>query len=245
MFARNSLAILVSTFLVGSAAMAAPVSTNVSACVNSTTGVVRIVASTSLCVAGETGMAWALTGPTGPTGPAGATGPQGTAGNTGAAGPQGRTGATGPAGPAGPAGATGPTGSYGTGASPAGIPLSIGGNTGASVYMRLGGGAESNTLNGLVATYMNTSCQPKLTIWSFTGTAQTWVILAVNPTANASWDILGYFTGSICTTTATLGSSCTVNSSDAIPAGYYIALSTGVLTVPGGGGIMQSFSFEP
>ena len=45
--------------------MAAPVSTNISACVNSTTGAVRIVASTSLCVAGETGMAWALVGPTG------------------------------------------------------------------------------------------------------------------------------------------------------------------------------------
>jgi len=49
--------------------MAAPVSTNIYACVNSTTGAVRIVASTSLCVAGETGVSWALTGPTGPPAP--------------------------------------------------------------------------------------------------------------------------------------------------------------------------------
>ena len=260
MSARKSLAILVSLFLVGTAAMAAPVSTNVSACVNNSTGAVRIVASTSLCVAGETGMSWALVGPTVSTGPAGATGPQGPAGATGPSGPAGLAGArgaigsTGPqgsvgnagaAGAQGPAGATGPTGSYGTGAAPTGIPLSIGGNTGSSIYMRLGGGAESNTLNGLVATYTNTSCVPKLTIWSFTGTAQNWVILAVNPTANASWDILGSFSGVVCTTTATLGSSCTVNSNGAIPAGYYMVLTNGEINAPGGGGIIQSFSCEP
>ena len=103
----KSLAVLVSSFLVGTAAMAAPVSTNVSACVNSTTGAVRIVASTSLCVAGETGMSWALVGPTGPTGPAGATGPHGSTGATGPQGPAGPTGSAGPAGPAGPAGSSG------------------------------------------------------------------------------------------------------------------------------------------
>ena len=116
MFARKSLAVLVSLFLVGSAAMAAPVSTNISACVNSTTGAVRIVASTSLCVAGETGMSWALVGPSGPTGPSGATGPTGATGPQGPAGPTGATGPAGAAGsqgPAGPAGATGPQGPEG------------------------------------------------------------------------------------------------------------------------------------
>jgi hypothetical protein len=216
--------------------MAAPASTNISACVNSTTGAVRIVTSTSLCVAGETGLSWALAGPAGTTGPAGATGPQGP---TGATGPQG------PAGPAGATGASGSLGSYGTGAAPTGIPLSIGGNTGSSVYMRLGGGAESNTLNGLVTTYVNTGCAPKLTIWSYTGMADTWVIYLVNPTANASWDILNYFSGVSCTTTTTLGSSCTFDSSNALPAGYYLVLSNSNLTAPGGGGIMQSFSCEP
>jgi len=96
MSARKSLVVLVSSFLVGTAAMAAPVSTNVSACVNSTTGAVRIVASTSLCVAGESGMSWALVGPTG------ATGPQGPKGATGPQGPTGPTGATGAAGSSGP-----------------------------------------------------------------------------------------------------------------------------------------------
>ena len=60
--------------------MAAPASTNIDACVNSSTGTVRIVASTSLCVAGETGLTWALSGATGPQGP---TGPAGAAGATG------------------------------------------------------------------------------------------------------------------------------------------------------------------
>ena len=47
---------------VGTAAMAAPVSSNVSACVNSSTGAVRVVSSTALCVAGEIGMSWAVVG---------------------------------------------------------------------------------------------------------------------------------------------------------------------------------------
>jgi len=85
----------------GTAALAAPVSTMVSACVNTSTGAVRIVASTSLCVAGETGMTWALVGATG------ATGTPGTPGATGPAGPAGPTGPTGATGPAGGASTTG------------------------------------------------------------------------------------------------------------------------------------------
>ena len=121
----------------GTAAMAAPTSSNVSACVNTTTGAVRIVTSTSLCIAGETGITWAEVGPTGltgPAGPAGMPGAPGTPGATGPAGPAGptgltgATGATGPAGspgstgPAGPAGATGSAGPVG----PPGIPGSEG-----------------------------------------------------------------------------------------------------------------------
>jgi len=97
----------------GTAALAAPVSTMVSACVNTSTGAIRIVASTSLCVAGETGMTWALVGPTGPQGPAGSTGPVGPAGPTGATGATGTPGTPGATGPAGPAGPTGPTGATG------------------------------------------------------------------------------------------------------------------------------------
>ena len=62
MYSLKRLGVLSCLLFVASAAMAAPVSTNVSACVNSTTGAVRIVASTSLCVAGEIGMSWALVG---------------------------------------------------------------------------------------------------------------------------------------------------------------------------------------
>jgi len=128
------------SLIAGSAAMAAPASTAIAACVNTTTGAVRIVSSLSLCVAGETGITWALAGPTGPAGPAGpagaagAQGPAGPAGSTGPAGAAGPAGATGPAGPAGaqgpagPAGATGATGSTGP-AGPAGSQGPIG-NTG-------------------------------------------------------------------------------------------------------------------
>jgi hypothetical protein len=269
MSSLKHLGVFVSALLAGTAAMAAPVSTNISACVNSTTGAVRIVASTSLCAGGETGMSWALVGPVGPTGPqgpagangpsgpagptgahggTGATGPQGLIGNTGVAGaqgPPGLGGAPGATGPQGPAGATGPPGSYGTGAAPTGIPLSIGGNTGSSIYMRLGGGAESNTVNGLVTTYTNGSCVPKLTIWSYTGTAETWIILAVTPTGSADWSILGFFSSLNCDTAATLGSSCTVNLSGSFGTPYYLALSNSSLNAAGGGGIMQSFSCEP
>jgi len=128
--------VLAFSLLASSAAMAAPVSSNVSACFNSSTGLVRIVASTSLCVGGEIGMSWAVTGAVGPIGPqgpagtAGATGPAGThgaAGATGPAGPQGTTGATGVAGATGPAGTPGANGAIG----PAG-PQGTAGATGAA-----------------------------------------------------------------------------------------------------------------
>jgi hypothetical protein len=106
--------ILAASLIASTAAMAAPVSTNISACVNSSTGAVRIVALTSLCVAGEVGISWALVGPTGITGPQG---PAGTPGATGASGPQGLPGAIGTAGATGaqgPIGLTGPQGVVGT-----------------------------------------------------------------------------------------------------------------------------------
>ena len=105
--------VLAFTLLAGTAALAAPVSTNISACVNSTTGAVRIVASTSLCVAGEIGTSWAVTGAVGPTGPQGPAGPAGPQGATGLQGATGATGAQGPIGNTGPQGATGATGAQG------------------------------------------------------------------------------------------------------------------------------------
>ena len=117
MFSLKRLGVFSCLLFVAAAAMAAPVSTNISACVNTTTGAVRIVGSTSLCVAGETGMAWALVGATGTQGPAGPAGAQGLAGPAGSQGPAGATGQTGPAGVAGPAGPTGASGQTG----PAGV----------------------------------------------------------------------------------------------------------------------------
>jgi len=120
------LGVFVALFLMGAVAEAAPTTTSIAACVNTSTGAVRIVASLSACVAGETGVTWAVAGPTGaqgPAGPAGVQGPMGPAGVPGAAGPQGPVGpagATGAAGPIGPTGATGATGAIGP-VGPAGI----------------------------------------------------------------------------------------------------------------------------
>jgi len=113
MYSLKHLGVFVFALFVGSAAFAAPVSTNVYACVSISTGAVRIVGSLSQCVLGETGMEWALvgaTGPAGPQGPIGSTGPQGPAGPIGLTG---ATGATGPAGATGATGAAGPTGAQG------------------------------------------------------------------------------------------------------------------------------------
>jgi len=79
----------------------------INACVNKTSGALRISKS---CKKGERPLSWNATGATGPTGPAG---PAGVAGGTGPAGPAGVAGGTGPAGPAGVAGATGPAGPAG------------------------------------------------------------------------------------------------------------------------------------
>jgi hypothetical protein len=68
------------------------------ACVNNTTGAVKIVNSTTTCATGTHKIQWNQTGPRGPVGPAG---PQGVAGPTG---PQGSSGLQGPAGPQGPPG---------------------------------------------------------------------------------------------------------------------------------------------
>ncbi len=82
----------------------------IDACVNKSTGVVRIISASQSCGSAENALSWNVAGPTGPTGPAGP------AGATGPTGPAGAAGPAGPAGPVGPAGATGPTGPPGAGA---------------------------------------------------------------------------------------------------------------------------------
>jgi hypothetical protein len=108
----------------------------ISACVNTSSGVLRIVTpgagpsrdrdgeaegdrSPNRCAAHETLLAWNIQGVPGPQGAAGAAG---TAGAQGPVGPAGATGGAGPAGPIGPAGPTGAMGAMGaTGATgPAG-----------------------------------------------------------------------------------------------------------------------------
>ncbi len=116
MFSLRILPILGVSLFVTEAALAAPTSTQITACVNQTTLAVRIVPSPSQCVAGESVVSWAVTGPVGPTGATGPAGPMGLPGANGApgiAGPAGPMGATGAAGPAGTPGVNGVAGAPG------------------------------------------------------------------------------------------------------------------------------------
>jgi Collagen triple helix repeat (20 copies) len=87
------------------------------ACVQYSTGHVRIVEPRERCSRHEGRLEWNRMGPRGPVGPQGLTGPAGPKGATGPAGPAGAMGPAGPAGPAGPQGAQGPKGDPGTGGS--------------------------------------------------------------------------------------------------------------------------------
>lgn len=117
------------------------------ACVNNSSGAIKIASigtpvDGTACAAGYQLYTWSITGPkgdtgaTGPTGPigaTGATGPTGPVGATGPTGDTGPTGATGPTGDTGPTGATGPTGPVGaTGATGPTGPAGATGATGAT-----------------------------------------------------------------------------------------------------------------
>jgi hypothetical protein len=124
----RSLAVVVSSLLLGAAAVSASAATVIHACYNKSTGDVRIVTASSACHADEHAVSWNIEGPKGPEGPAGppgAAGPKGATGAAGPAGPTGAPGAVGPAGPAGPAGPTGPTGPTG----PSGATANFGSNS--------------------------------------------------------------------------------------------------------------------
>jgi Collagen triple helix repeat (20 copies) len=68
------------------------------ACVNASSGEIKLVAPNATCKNNETSVVWNVVGPQGLIGPAGPPGPTGPIGPDGAQGPQG------PAGPAGPQG---------------------------------------------------------------------------------------------------------------------------------------------
>jgi len=111
----------------------------INACVNDSSGRIRITAAPGHCKQHETGLQWNVqgpagatgpVGPVGPAGPAGADGSPGPAGPTGPAGQNGAPGSTGPTGPAGPAGAQGPAGTLGTFGDLAGLPCNAGAGAG-------------------------------------------------------------------------------------------------------------------
>jgi len=81
----------------------------ISACVNNVSGLVRIAQNTT-CLPIEHLVVWNIVGPQGPAGPVGAQGPAGPQGQVGATGAQGQAGPPGPTGPVGPVGPQGTAG---------------------------------------------------------------------------------------------------------------------------------------
>lgn len=86
---------------------------DITACVNKSSGTLKIVASAAECKSNENVLAWGQAGAPGPTGPSGPQGPAGPAGAKGDPGPAGPQGATGPQGPKGDTGASGVDGKDG------------------------------------------------------------------------------------------------------------------------------------
>lgn len=108
------LAVAVVTGSLGSLAFASgPSSDVINACMNDTTGVLRVVAAGQPCRSHETALSWGQEGPPGEAGPTGPAGPPGVAGPSGPPGPTGLTGDSGPPGPTGPPGPEGPQGERG------------------------------------------------------------------------------------------------------------------------------------
>ena len=82
-------------FFLGSASLSVGLAATgvIDACVNNSSGTIKIVSAPTQCSNNEIRLVWNADGVAGPTGPEGPTGPTG---------PQGLAGATGPQGPAGP-----------------------------------------------------------------------------------------------------------------------------------------------
>jgi Collagen triple helix repeat (20 copies) len=106
-----SAAVLLSVFVSSGAARAQQ--TQLYACVNNSSGEIKLVAQNAACKNNETLVVWNVVGPQGPIGPQGPQGPAGPAGATGATGPAGPVGPTGPAGAQGAPGQQGPAGTPG------------------------------------------------------------------------------------------------------------------------------------
>ena len=90
-----------------------PTNDLVHACVNHSSGSIKIVDADDRCKKNWTPLDWNLVGPEGPQGPVGPEGPEGPQGPVGPQGPEGTQGPVGPEGPEGPQGEVGPQGPQG------------------------------------------------------------------------------------------------------------------------------------
>lgn len=155
------------------------------ACVNNSSGALRIVGSNDACRQGERALDWNIMGPQGPAGPQGV---QGDPGATGAQGPQGLqgpiglTGLIGPIGPQGPAGpqgvqgdpgatgAQGPQGPQGLQGPPGPVPTFVEQRCGASSISSFSYTDVTEDATGRRCSLIITTTQPSILSIAFTGT---------------------------------------------------------------------------
>lgn len=187
----------------------------------------------SLGPTGPTGPAGVI-GATGPTGAAGATGSTGPTGPAGAAsvvpgpmGPAGADGATGPTGPAGPIGPTGATGPAGSGsgglmwlgsyimpavsdATTVFAPMNGGGLSGGGYDNFLCPGGLKSTCNLDPTVYANAA----MPVFAACTNGQLYVRNYLSPATNitVTLHVNGSASGLSCSTSATIGASCTHSS---------------------------------
>ena len=141
-------------FLLGSTSLSVGLAATgvIDACVNNSSGTIKIVSAATQCLNNEIRLVWnaegvaGQPGPAGPTGATGATGLTGASGATGATGSQGLTGPTGASGATGASGVAGATGATGT-AGPSG-PQGLAGPTGANGATGASGAAGATGATG-------------------------------------------------------------------------------------------------
>ena len=164
---------------------AATQNTEMIACVQKDTGLLRIVNRTTKCKVIENRIYWNQRGPVGPTGPQGKVGSQGTQGKqglqgkTGPVGPSGSKGAQGLTGAAGPQGDQGDQGDQGlTGATGAAGPQGEQGLTGATGAAGPQGEQGATGSQGAPGVSGLTTVSPPGTTWTASNSQRTRTVTA-------------------------------------------------------------------
>ncbi len=206
------------------------------ACVNNSSGALKIVRAGETCPANWTLIQWNDQGPAGAQGP---TGPQGETGATGPTGPQGAMGPTGPQGETGVTGATGQQGEPGT-AGRDGAPGSVGATGPAGPQGATGPAGTIAGLSDLIGKPCNTGAGAGTVTLAYGGAPEYAVTVRCVPTSAATPTPMP-------TPTPTSGPTTLIISPSSYSFGNVVlgTSSTATFTVTNTGSTATSSSFQP